>query len=664
MKTTLLILLMLIGLMSQATTYQIANEAALAAFNQSSLVAGDNLQLQKGQVFTTPIVISNSGTSDNPITITSYGTGANPIVTGFATVSSWTNLGSNIWESTNSVSTLSTCNIVTVNGINTTMGRFPNADAANGGYLTFQSHVGHTSITTSGLTGTPNWTGADVVVRTSHWTINRTIIASQSSGTLNYTALDGYEPANGFGLFIQNDIRTLDQQNEWYYNPSTKKISIYSTSQPTNVRVSSVENLITVNGNYVTIDGIDLLGANSNAIYSLTGGRSNCAIQNCNISLVGISAIKFRCNYLNIENNTISNSNDTGITTPNSTYVTIRNNVVQNIGLLIGMGGDGNGTRHGISCVSSDNSTIEYNRIINIGYIGIEFYGNSILVKNNFIDSYCSVLDDGSGIYTYTGTQTPAKTNQIIIGNIVINGIGVAYGTSTTAPSVTGIYLDENTNDVEVTGNTIANSNELGIFLHNTHSCSITGNTVYNSKVDQLFFKDNDNTATGNTITGNMFVAGLSTNTRNSWYRASQGTVINSGGTINNNYYINLSTVTNQIAIYTQNISYADYTLAYWQADTGFDLTSSLSPFSITSESDLYLAYNETSTAKTVPLPWNGKDMTGAVKGTSVYLQPYSSMLLFYSAPTNPNNYNKARVLPNGKVMINSRSGYLPMVKE
>jgi len=636
MKRLIFILLLFCSISISATTYQIANQSAFDLFNWSSLVAGDQVQLAKGQSFYGSITLSQSGAAGNPITVTSYGTGANPIITGLTSVTAWTNLGSNIWESTNSVSTLSTCNMVTVNGINTAMGRYPNADAANGGYLTFQSHVGHTSITTSGLTGTPNWTGAEVVVRTSHWTINRDVITSQSLGTLNYVGMDGYEPQNGFGLFIQNDARTLDQQNEWYYNPSTKKIRIYSTSSPTNIKIASVDNLITVNGNYITIDGIDLLGANLNAVYSLTGGRSNCIIQNCNLSLVGKNAILFRCNTLSIANNTISNSNDTGISTPNSTYVTIRNNVVQNIGLLIGMGADGNGTRHGISCVSSDNSTIEYNSIINIGYIGIEFYGNIILVKNNFIDSYCSVLDDGGGIYTYAGTQTPIKTDQIVTGNIVISGIGAPYGTSTTASSVTGIYLDENANDVEVIGNTIANSYENGIFLHNTHYCNISGNTVYNSKADQVLFKDNDNTATNNIIQNNIFVAGLTSSTRNSFYRASQGTVINSSGTVDNNYYVQFESITNPIAIYTQNIAYNSYTLAYWQSNSGFDINSSLSPYSITSANDLYLAYNTNTTVQNIAIPAKYKDLLGVEYNGIIELQPYSSKVLFYVSPAMP----------------------------
>jgi len=279
---------MLIASAIQATTYQIANQTAFNAFDFSSVIAGDNVLFAKGQTFKGSITLSNSGTSGNPITFGAYGTGANPIITGFTTVTAWTNLGSNIWESTNAISTLSKCNMVTINGVNTAMGRWPNSDETWGGYVPFQSHSGSTSITSSSLSGTPSWTGAEVVVRTSAWTIDRRVITSQSSGTISWTTNTSFEwNADGYGFFIQNDVRTLDKQNEWYYNPTTKKIRIYSASQPVNVNVASVDYLLIADYNYITIDGINFTGANTNAIYRSAEPRMWLTVQNCSISFSG-----------------------------------------------------------------------------------------------------------------------------------------------------------------------------------------------------------------------------------------------------------------------------------------------------------------------------------------------------------------------------------------
>ena len=256
MKSLLLLLAFIIlSFTANATTYYFSasgNDAnngtststpwkTLSKFNSvfSSLSPGDNVLFNRGDVFYGSITINKSGTAASRITIGAYGTGAQPIITGFTTVSAWTNLGSNIWESTTAVSTLSTCNMVVINGVNTAMGRYPNT-----GYLTYQSAVSNKSITSSSLNST-NWTGAEAVIRKNDWILDRCLITNHSGTTLTYT--DPYTSDNAianFGFFIQNDSRTLDQQNEWYYNPSTKKIRIYSTSSPTNVQVATVSNLL------------------------------------------------------------------------------------------------------------------------------------------------------------------------------------------------------------------------------------------------------------------------------------------------------------------------------------------------------------------------------------------------------------------------------------
>jgi len=235
-RTLLSILVVHLSLLSFSATYYVSNTGSdsnngtststawqtLAKVNSSNFVAGDQILFQKGGTFYGSITVKNSGTSGNPITFGSYGAGENPIITGFTTVTAWTNLGGNIWESTNAVSTLSTCEMVTVNGVNTAKGRYPNFTNTNNSYLFFQSHTGSTSITSSSLTGTPDWTGAEAVVKTTLYTLHRCRITSQTGSTISWSVATDFEPTNGFGFFIQADARTLDVQNEWYFNPTTK----------------------------------------------------------------------------------------------------------------------------------------------------------------------------------------------------------------------------------------------------------------------------------------------------------------------------------------------------------------------------------------------------------------------------------------------------------
>src|SRR5665647_553890 len=292
MKKFFLLPLIIFGLTANATNYYISSSGSdtnngtststpwktLSKLNAyfSSLQPGDNVLLNRGDVFYGSINVNKSGSFGSPITIGAYGSGAKPVITGFTNVTSWTNLGGNIWESTNAVSTLPYTNMVVVNGVNTAMGRYPNT-----GYLTYQSHSGSSSITSSGLSGTPNWTGAELSMFVSTYTIGRYVITSQSGATIYYNANPGDEPVqfDGQGFIIQNDARTLDVQNEWYYDPSSKKIRIYSTSSPSGAQISTIETLVSLSGkSYITFDNISFQGSNTSTIGLLSSTNITCLL--------------------------------------------------------------------------------------------------------------------------------------------------------------------------------------------------------------------------------------------------------------------------------------------------------------------------------------------------------------------------------------------------
>ena len=154
MKPILLLPFIFFGFAANATNYYISsasgNDAnagtspgsawqSLAKLNStfSQFIPGDSILFKRGDTFYGNISISRGGTSGSPITLGAYGTGSNPVITGLTLVNAWTNIGNNIWESTNAVSTLPAVNMVVVNGMNTPMGRYPNA-----GYLTYQGFTG------------------------------------------------------------------------------------------------------------------------------------------------------------------------------------------------------------------------------------------------------------------------------------------------------------------------------------------------------------------------------------------------------------------------------------------------------------------------------------------------------------------------------------------
>ena len=110
----------------------------------SGLNPGDRILFNRGDRFYGSLQISRSGSSGSPIVIGAYGTGANPVISGFTTITGWNNYGGGIYSK--SFSCQSNPNIVTVNDVNTPIGRWPNT-----GYLVFDSHVSNSSITDSEL---------------------------------------------------------------------------------------------------------------------------------------------------------------------------------------------------------------------------------------------------------------------------------------------------------------------------------------------------------------------------------------------------------------------------------------------------------------------------------------------------------------------------------
>ncbi|MFI5185216.1 MAG: right-handed parallel beta-helix repeat-containing protein [Chitinophagales bacterium] len=625
----------------------------------STLKAGDFVYFKRGDSFYGNITITKSGSAGSPVTFSAYGTGAKPIITGFTTITSWTNLGSNIWESTSAISSLISCNMVVVNNIFAPIGRWPNT-----GYRTISSHVTNTSITDKSLTSSPNWTGGEVVIRKEHWIIDRNLITNHTGSTITYTSGSTYSARDGFGYFIQNHKSTLDLPNEWYYNSSTKKLGIYSTTAPSKVQATTADVLVSIGNTttgyaYVTLDNLSLQGANSNAVQIQ---RSNhVTIQNCDIAFAGMDGINGtiysgNSSYCIIQNCTVNYSNSSGIHLfEDFSNAAITNNIIQNSGTIPGMGVNGDNTYQGVQ-VKAASCTFSYNQVINAGYCGFSFIGNSSKATNNLINGFCMVKDDGAGIYTnnsnYTGRQ--------VLNNIVINGIGNTDGTGTNISVQTeGIYIDDGTTGVTISGNTVANIPNRGIYIHNAHEITIQNNTVFNCNLGELGFL-HDNISPNDPIrnvsmTGNKFVS--KTSSQNTFVFTTSSNDMKSFGTADNNYYARPVSDNSTILTQPTGTSVTYISLAQWQSTTSQDIHSKKSPKAITTATAIRFEYNATTTSKIVSLGASYMDMAGTVYNGSITLAPYTSaVLVTVSGSTTKTVANTEELLDGTQMSIDKAS--------
>ena len=456
---------------------------SLVKLNTTTLYAKDVILFRRGDTFYGSLNI----TSDSLI-FGAYGTGNTPVISGLTNVNSWTTIDDNKWESSTAISSLSGCNMVVINGVNTAKGRYPNIN-----YDTIQSHVNNSSITDNKL-GATNWTGAEVVIRILRYGLDINRITSQVGTTLNYTSLDHtFSPIDGYGYFIQDDSRTLDEVNEWYYNPITKKIQIYDITIPINVQVAIVDTLVQINNhNHITFKNLHFEGSNKVTIYS--NNSSFISIENCDINYSGLSAIEIgsTSHYFTVNNCKITNSNDIGIINDNSTNLAILNSSFSKTGVLPGMGGlfttniatsQYSAGHHKAIQTCGDDARILNNHIDTTGYTAVYFTGNGTLIENNYINRYCFLLDDGGGIYSYSEFRNLKWQTRIIRNNIILNGIGAPSGCLNSAQYTNqtgGVYLDASNGDYIVSGNTVAYANK-GILLSNSHRVTVSDNTLINN---------------------------------------------------------------------------------------------------------------------------------------------------------------------------------------
>ena len=557
-----------------------------------SLASGDAVLLKRGDVFNGAISIRRTSGQTNAVIISAYGSGNKPVVSGFATLGNWVNLGNSIWSSYYNYTGASRINVVTINGQSKRMGRFPNADAASKGYQTYDSHTfdGGSltgSITDSKLNTSVNWVGGELAIRKRHWVIDKGTITAQSGNTFSYKSGSSYPGIDGFGYFIQNHPKTLDQFGEWYYDPSSKYLQVHlGTNSPTDfeIKESVIDNLLYVLGqSNITVDNLSFQGANDKAVY--IASSNNIKITNCDINASGQRGIDANyTNNLNIENCTVSNTgNDAMYLAPSITNSLIRYNKVTSTGLFAGMGSNSEDALQGIT-IDGQSDILEYNEVDSTGYTAIKFHGNTMTVRNNLVNTYCVVTDDGSGIYTYAGGQSGRK----IQNNIIVNGVGAPDGTYPyNDPLTNGVFLDDLANDVEVSGNSISRANGRGIGPHNAHEVTITGNTVYDCDQGHIEFNHDvlgpNDPIRNVTMTNNIFVA----------KKADQDVMavrtkdddVAQMGTFDNNYYCRPLNDKNTFRTFTYfntpSVITRTFNLQHWISTYGYDRNSKKSPVSI-----------------------------------------------------------------------------------
>ncbi|HYQ57716.1 MAG TPA: right-handed parallel beta-helix repeat-containing protein [Draconibacterium sp.] len=600
---------------------------SLAKVGSTTFKPGDQVLFRKGDTFYGALQVKGSGTASSPISFGAYGSGALPVISGLSKISNWEPHGNGIYKS--NVTNVSQLNLVLLNNKPVEMGRYPNS-----GYLTFESHSGKTTIIDNDLGSQPNWTGAVAVIRTNHWILDRNRITSHSGSNITFQASSGYTPRDGFGYFIQSDLKTLDQKGEWYYSNGVLYMYFGSDSPNSNtVEVGSIDILANMKLlKYIEFNGIEFKGANQKGIF--VDYSENVKIQNCKITACGQDGILAQgAKYLELRGNSISNCLSIGVKTKwDSNDAKFIENTITDIGMLPGMGGSADGTYMALS-TKSKNALIQYNHIERVGYNGIDFHGDNTKVENNYVNKFCQYKDDGGGIYSFFENNTAFRFAGVkILNNIVINGGGHEEngGINPNSPNqVEGIYTDGLTNSFEIAGNTVAYTASAGLFLntprwHNIHSNILVGNKKAQIHWNNL--KMNGVAPGGNEVANNI-IFNPDAAQHSMHLSDSYGEEILNFGSSNSNKYVSIQGNAPSFYTVTYNGKWNNdyYNLAEWKSKFGRDAGSQAfeSP-----QNEYVFEYNNTKSSKSISLRHAMIDLSGKKYSGSITLAPYSSIVL------------------------------------
>jgi parallel beta-helix repeat protein len=588
----------------------------------STLKPGDRILFNRSDIFFGTIIISKSGSADSPITIGDYGNGENPIITGFTTITGWTYEGGGIYSKV--IPSSAATEMVTIDGVQYGMGRIPNT-----GWYSYESCVTNVSITDNQLGASPNWTGAELVIRKNDWTVSRANITKHSSNTLTYAnAQSGDNGTAGFGYFIQNDLRTLDALGEWYHDYSgTGKFYMYfGAVDPSTkvVKVATLNNVLTNTGgyDYITISGLSFIGSIGTGL-NFGSGTDYCIIKNCNISFSGENGITIGSSYSTIDNNNISYSNNCAIQLSDGSHQTITNNDIENISLIYGSDRSKWPSHNGIMFNNPGITSviIEYNTMRYIGASGIAMFNGltDITIKHNYIDYAMYRTNDGGGIYNYGISH-----GIIIKENIVSNSVGNIDGTAGSVVAAHGIYLDNGSSNVTISGNTCFGCSWSGIFIHKAHDNIIEYNTCYNNASDQLLFSNfaGGGALYNNPVNNNIFFAKTSTQ-KAMRLMTTVHNIDDAAWQGDYNYYTR--PIDDSNVIYMSSLQ----TLAQFKTTVSpQESHSAKSTQTVTTTDVIQFFYNATKTNKVITLNQPMIDVKDTKYTTNITLLPFSSVIL------------------------------------
>lgn len=634
------------------------------------LLAGDNVYFKRGEKFYGTLRVKN-----NNHIISSYGVATEqPIFTGYTDITSMTSEGSDIYSTVISAAT-STLNIVTINNEMQTIARYPNVTDANEGYLKYTTAYDSNAFR-GAITGI-NYTGTEIAVMPETYRLFTGTVTSHKHDSIVYNRsvamMDGgstvrnpfVSNAGGRGYFFRKRLDFIDQNGEYYLNPTTKKLSIkivgglagrtlrVATLDTSVAMLSGISNVVV---NDIKVEGYNLLGVRELSC-------KNIDIIGCTIFATSRAISAFGCQGISIIGNRIDNSLEGAIHCKASTNdsLTITYNYITRTGLIKGQGSFYNEDYTAVVANVRSRLLVAHNSIISTGHSGITWVcPNHALIEKNYIDTFSKIMSDDGGLYGWingflnNGNRDTLTTysDRVLQDNLIGNGIGSVGGNLNSIVRLSsGLYLDGAAVNDTVRNNTVWNVPRWGLEVNHGRGIVVYGNKFYNcisaSMIFTKLYPDYPSVKVYNNLSY-RFESSYADNKRFHLYftddyltaltnAAMQDHIKIVFKTLNNNYY-NKTSITNfkldgKAKPSLVNGSFTFNNLAGWKTYSSRDSASLALP-DFDSRDSARLIINTSSSSIEYTITWKTKDELGNIYNEGKYiLEPWKSAFRYFYAP-------------------------------
>lgn len=568
------------------------------------------------------------------------------------------------------------------NGVRLGIGRWPNIDAVDGGFAAIDAQPAGNRMTVNSLPA-GDWSGATAHIRGMRWYLLNRIVTGDSGNTLTLNTAAGCWSGDctGWGFWLDNHLATLDREGEWFYDAAARRVYLYTAHDPNSALIEGSVVLVGESANpggvilgrhlqehvsHVIIEDLliekwfdngittpvnlekdepsDLIIRNT-IIRDVDGVGINLATWVWNAAANGSGPNGWRGGRnLTISGNVIERANSMGINSY-ARQTVIEDNLIRDIARIENLGAagmgcsvtvgegacteDGDGIRIKVDdpAYSGNHLTVRYNRLERIGYNGLDIFGADNVVERNVIIHACISKGDCGALRSFgrDNLATSPMRNLTITENIIVAPIGVTDGCRSDfdAQFGFGLYIDHDSANVTMTGNTVISATASGI-LYQDSTGAAQDNILFANAAGTMYAYQTTvigadaalSAFTGNTLLGLTATAGtlradnagqLAVSDHNGFYHASRPAHIAVAG---------------------------NKTLAQWQVASGKDSHSTERVAAELTTAEIF--YNDAKTSKSIDLPRPYITLDGQPAPNPLKLAPFTAQILLPNGAPSP----------------------------